>query len=433
MADREAVELDETITSLDLEGVFVEEIVVVTTEVPENVANELVAVTDGEDEYVGPTEAVIQDGLADDDDNVVGLVDKVCVSDVVYVADMIADHVSQEDVGDADDEAVVVRVREFVIVVRREGDTEDEDVAEKVCTSRGEIDILGELVPASDWLLIDDVDVEGVEEMERRGVLLAEDDAVSDFDPRTDKVDDGVCDDVRDVDVVRVGSRELDGEFDNCAEAEILFDTIADRVSEAEVDCDTEMRALADVDIDTFIDAEAETLRIVVREGRATVPDDFGELVDDAELSVDTVAEEPLEDVADCIVVPVRTIDEVNIGKFEMVVDTVADFDMRALCVTDTSLVTEADAEILYSIDGVNTVLNVADDVSENFVTDMSDETVLDCDARVEKELEFVSEGFGDDDLDTTGEDVRTLESEYCVVSEAELVVDITTVDVPVA
>ena len=97
-------------------------------------------------------EAVIQDGDADDVDNKVRLVDSVCVTDVVYVADVVADHVSHEDVGDADDVAVVVRDLLFVIVVRRaiEGDTEDEDVAEKVCTSRGEIDTFEELVPVCD-------------------------------------------------------------------------------------------------------------------------------------------------------------------------------------------------------------------------------------------------------------------------------------------
>ena len=89
-----------------------------------------------------------------------------------------------------------MRDREFVIVARRaiEGDTEDEVVAETVCTSRGEIDILGEPVEVGEWLLDDDVEVEGVEEIVWSGVLLAEDDVVSDFDPRTDKVDDGECD-----------------------------------------------------------------------------------------------------------------------------------------------------------------------------------------------------------------------------------------------
>jgi len=55
-------------------------------------------------------------------------------------------------VGDVDDVAVVVRDILFVIVVRRaiEGDTEGEDVAEKVCTSRGEIDTFEELVPVCD-------------------------------------------------------------------------------------------------------------------------------------------------------------------------------------------------------------------------------------------------------------------------------------------
>ncbi len=330
---------------------------------------------------------------------------------------------------------VVVKDLRFVIVVRRsiEGDTEDEDVVVKVCTSRGEIDTFEELVPVGEWLLDDDVEDEGVEEIVTRGVLLVEDDAVSDFDPRTDCVDNGVCVDVRDDDVVRVGSRELEGDFDNRAEVEILFDTIADRVSEAEDNRDTEMRALDDVDIDAFIDAESETLRIVVREGRVTVPDDLGELVDIAELSVDTVAEELVEDVTDSILEPVGIADEVNFGEFEMVVETVADFDMRALCVTDMALVAETNAEILYTIDCVKAVLNVNDDVRDNPVTLMSDEIVLDCDARAEKESEFVLEGFDDDDFDTTGEDVMTLVNEYCAENEAELVVEITAVDVPVA
>ena len=192
------------------------------------------------------------------------------------------------------------------------------------------------------------------------------------------------------------------------------------------------MLALADVDIDTFIDAESETLRIVVREGRATVPDDIGVVVDVAELSVDTVAEEPLENVTESILEPVRIADEVNFGEFEMVVETVADFDMKALCVTDTAFVAETNAEILYTVDDVKVVLNVNDDVRDNPVTVMSDEIVLDWDARAEKEIEFGLEGFDDDDFDTTGEDVMTLVNEYCVKIEAELVKTITPVDVPV-
>ena len=40
MADREAVELEVTVTTLVHEGVFVEELVIVTREVRENVATE---------------------------------------------------------------------------------------------------------------------------------------------------------------------------------------------------------------------------------------------------------------------------------------------------------------------------------------------------------------------------------------------------------
>jgi hypothetical protein len=204
VVDREAVALEVTEPSPVREGVFVWELVAVRKEVPENVATELVAVVEGVDDNVPSAEAVFQEGLAVDVDVVVGLELNVRVRDGVYVADTVADHESQEDVGDAVGEAVVVRVHEFVIVVRSaiEGDTEDEVVAEKVCTSRGEIVITGELVAVGEWLLDDDVEDEGVEEIVTRGLLLAEDDVVSDFDPRTDSVEDGEFDDERDADVV---------------------------------------------------------------------------------------------------------------------------------------------------------------------------------------------------------------------------------------
>ena len=196
VADSEAVELGVTEITFVHEGVFVVELEVVRKEVPENVATELVEVAEGVDEAVCAVEAVITEAVADDVDDTVGLAVDLCVADVVYVADIVADHVSQEAVGDAVDEIVVVRDHEFVIVVRRaiEGDTEDEVVAEKVCASRGEVDIFGEPVAVGEWLLDDDVEVEGVEEIVWRGVLLVEDDVVPDFDPRTEKVDDGECD-----------------------------------------------------------------------------------------------------------------------------------------------------------------------------------------------------------------------------------------------